>query len=378
MGGRQWWSHRRYKDALLAIENHVAEGRNSAACRDIEALLSWDKDANGSLRYLLGSCELARGHIEATEDAWASVAPGSEFSERAILGRMWLLRNQGKLAEAEKLILAAATDPRNDRTSLLVGLVPILMDLGRREESTTFIEDRWKHLDSRAEGALEPAIKLVLWHVDLTTMEPVATEATKSYLEEAARLAPNDDRVWLGRANLAMQSGDMKEAERLLKDCEKQRLDDPAVWRAKVKWAMATEAIDEVERASKRMPKEEELFARRHRIDAWLARQRGETEKERSALEEVIAAEPGDLAALDRLIEIHKSAGRSDLAIKLTETRITMRELLDRYHKLRDRKQPIRDAEELARIAERLGRDFEAKGFLTIAEFQEPGRDLAD
>jgi hypothetical protein len=41
---------------------------------------------------------------------------------------------------------------------------------------------------------------------------------------------------------------------------------------------------------------------------------------------------------------------------------------------LHGRKQPIRDAEELARIAEQLGRGFEARGFLTIAVFQEPRR----
>jgi hypothetical protein len=53
-GGWTWWSDRRYKDAMLQIEDQVAQGRYSAACRNLEALLARKEDANGRLRYLLG------------------------------------------------------------------------------------------------------------------------------------------------------------------------------------------------------------------------------------------------------------------------------------------------------------------------------------
>src|SRR6516225_7115397 len=107
-GGWMWWSDRRYKDAMLEIEDQVAKGRYSAACRNLEALLDRKADANGELRYLLGWCELARGHIEAADKAWASVVPGTEFSERAILGRMRLWQQNGRLARAERLVSEAA------------------------------------------------------------------------------------------------------------------------------------------------------------------------------------------------------------------------------------------------------------------------------
>ena len=151
-GGWIWWSDRRYKDAMLEIEDQVAKGRYSAACRNLEALLGWNADVNGRLRYLLGWCELARGHIEAAEKAWASVEPGTEFSERAILGRMQLLQAKGRLAEAERLVSEAARDERNDRTSLMVGLVPIMIDLGRQDEATELIEVRWEHLNALGQG----------------------------------------------------------------------------------------------------------------------------------------------------------------------------------------------------------------------------------
>ena len=373
VGGWIWWSNRRYKDAMLEIEDQMAGGRYSAACRNLEALLGWNADVNGGLRYLLGSCELARAHIGATEKAWASVAPGTEFSERAILGRMWLLQSEGKLARAERLVSEAARDQRNNRKSLMVGLVPIMIDLGRQDEATELIEDRWEDLNALGQGALDPAIKLLLQHVEVTTGE-AAIDVVRTSLNEAAKLAPDDDRVWLGRANLAIRLGDMKDAERWLNECEKKRPDDRAVARARLKWAMATERSDSVERAMTHLPGVASRSAEQHRINAWLAGHRGDFAKERSELELLLAADPGDLSALDRLIDLHKKGGQPALAAEVFQNRNAVRELLDRYMILHGRKQPIRDAEELGRIAEQLGRGFEARGFLTIAVFQEPGR----
>ena len=372
-GGWIWWSDRRDEDAKFEIEDQVAKGRYSAACRNLEALLARKADVNGELRYLLGWCELARGHIEASEKAWASVVPGTEFSERAILGRMRLWQENGRLAMAERLVSEAARDPRNNRTSLMAGLVPIMIDLGRQDEATELIEDRWEYLNALGQGALDPAIKLLLRHVEVTT-GAVPIDAVRTSLDEAAKLAPDDDRVWLGRANLAIRTGDMKDAERWLDQCEKKRPDDRAVWRARLEWAMATDRIDAVERAMTHMPDVASLSADRHRINAWLAGHRGDFATERSELELLIAADPGDPSAFDRLIDLHKKASQPALAAEVFQNRNAVRELLGRYMMLHGRKQPIRDAEELARIAEQLGRGFEARGFLTIAVFQEPGR----
>jgi len=137
---------------------------------------------------------------------------------------------------------------------------------------------------------------------------------------------------------------------------------------------MATDRIDAVERAMTHVPDVASLSADRHRINAWLAGHRGDFAKERSELELLIAADPGDLSAFDRLIDLHKKGSQPALAAEVFQNRNAVRELLGRYMMLHGRKQPIRDAEELARIAEQLGRGFEARGFLTIAVFQEPGR----
>jgi tetratricopeptide (TPR) repeat protein len=287
---------------------------------------------------------------------------------------MRLLQEDGRLAEAERLVSEAARDRRNHRTSLRVGLVPILVESGRQAEAIELIEDHWEYLNSLGQGALDPAIQLLLRHIEVTT-GAAASDAVQTSLDEAARRAPGDDRVWLGRANLAIRTGDMKDAEQWLDSCERKRPDDRAVWRARLEWAMATDRIDAVERAMTHLPDVASLSAARHRIHAWLAGHRGDLAKERSELELLIAADPGNLSAFDRLIDLHKKGSQPALAAEVFRKRNAVRELLGRYMMLHGRKQPIRDAEELARIAEQLGRGFEARGFLTIAVFQEPGRE---
>ena len=148
-----------------------------------------------------------------------------------------------------------------------------------------------------------------------------------------------------------------------------------AVRRARLEWAKAAGRIEVVERAMTQVPDVASSSAARHRINAWLARHRADVAAERSELELLIAADPGDLSAFDRLIDIHKKGNQPALAAEVSRNRDAVRELLGRYTMLHGRKQPIRDAEELARIAERLGRGFEARGFLTIAVLQEPGRE---
>src|SRR5262249_16936038 len=197
------------------------------------------------LVYLLGSCELARGRTQAAGEAWERVVPGSAFSERAIRGRMRLFEDSGQLSAAERLILDAAEHPRHDRTALLALLVPMLLELSRIDEAQRLIEDRWEHLNATGEGALEPAIKLVRLHIE-SALKPPPAETIRAFLDRAARLAPEDDRVWLGRANLAIRTGAYDQAERWLNDCQPRRPDDIPVWRARLSCAIATNLIDVV------------------------------------------------------------------------------------------------------------------------------------
>ena len=66
-------------------------------------------------------------------------------------------------------------------------------------------------------------------------------DALRTRLEEAGRAAPEDDRVWLGKANLATRTAEFGEAEAWLERCLERRPEDPAVWRARLEWAMASD-----------------------------------------------------------------------------------------------------------------------------------------
>jgi enediyne biosynthesis protein E4 len=372
-GGWAWWKDRRYKGAMEEIEHEIMVGRHASACRNLENLLSWKADSNGGIVYLLGSCELARGRIKAAGEAWSRVAPGSEFSEKAIRGRMRLAHESGQFAVAEQLINDAALDPRNDRTALLVMLVPTFSDQGRIDEAERLIEERWEHVNALGEGSLEPAIKLVLQHVDLGT-NPTPVETVRVVLDHASKLAPDDDRVWLGRANLAIRTGALDEAERWLDTCLKSRPDDVPVWRARLTWAMATKRIDVVNQALAHVPSTESNPALLCRVNAWLAAQLGDIAAERRELELLVAADPAAVSALDRLADLAKKDGQPARAAELLRQKTDINESLARYMKLYERKQPIRDAVKLARLAEQLGRRFEARVFLAIAKSQEQAR----
>jgi tetratricopeptide (TPR) repeat protein len=369
-----WWTESRHKNAMEEIQSEIVAGRYAIACRDLEKLLASSGDPNGEIAYLLGSCELARGRNRAAGDAWARVVPGSESSRMAIEGRMNLFQQSGQLAAAERLIHDAAEGPRSDRTALLVLLVPMFSELGRIDEAERLIKDRWEHLNASAEGALETAIKLVRQHIELSFVaKPVQT--IRDLLDRASTLAPDDDRIWLGRANLAIRTGAHDEAERWLDACQLRRPEDVPVWRARLNWAIATNRIDVVKQAMTHIPATQTNSAQFHRWSARLAVHRGDVDTERRELELLVAADPTDVTALGRLAELAEKEGQIARAAELVRKKAKIDRLLARYRELYDRTQPFRDAVELARLAEQLGRRFEARVFLTIALLEEPARE---
>src|SRR5262245_27531311 len=211
-----WWTWRVGRDrrAMAAIREDIRAGRNATAARRLEAYLA-DEPGLDEAVYLLGSCELAPGRAQAADAAWARVAPGSRFAARAILGRMQIQLGRGRPAEAERLVREVLDDPRIDGSGLPILLGPILCQQGRLEEALQIIEARWNRLKETGEGASEPAIELVRLHIELGR-HPIPVDDVRSVLDRAGSLAPEDDRVWLGKANLAIRTGAYDEASRWL------------------------------------------------------------------------------------------------------------------------------------------------------------------
>jgi predicted Zn-dependent protease len=367
------WQARRHRNDIEAIEADLEDGRNASAAKKLGALLAREPDADDAL-FLLASCEMVRGRAEAADAAWARVPPGSPLAPRAILGRMQLRADRGRLAEAEQVIREALDDPRIDGTRLAIALGPIYCQQGRLEEILRLIAARWEALDRAGEGASESAIELVRMHVELRRT-PIPVEVIRSDLDPAGRLNPQDDRIWLGKANLAIRVGAYDEAAPWLDDCLRLRPTDVSVWRARLDWAVASGRVAEARKAMRHLPVAETPPALVPRLAAWLAARREDREAARRALERLIAVDPTDPSAFDRLAEMATRDGQADRAAELRRRKAEIDRLEARYQRLHRRNQPARDAAEMARLAEQLGRRFEARAFQTIAVANDPDRE---
>jgi len=362
---------------LKAIKGEIEGGRYALAARDLRSLLAWSSNTAGA-RYLLGSCERSRGNRDAAAEAWAQVPPASRFAVAALLGRMELDVERGRFADAERLIHQALADPRIDASELALKFGSVYGREGRVEEAQKLIEAAWATLNEAGKGASEPAIILVRLHIELPS-QTYSVEEIRSILDQAGRLAPEDDRVWLGKANLAIRIGSHDEAGRWLDACLRSHPDDVSVWRSRLDWAMASNRLEEALEAMRRLPSVEETPARAQRRAAWLAARGGDRKAERRALEYVIVDDPTDFAAFDRLLELAIQDSQPTVADELRCKKSEIQRLEARYQRLYRRNQPTRDAEEMAHLAEQLGRWFEARGFLTVATAVNPDReDLRD
>jgi enediyne biosynthesis protein E4 len=371
-GGWAWWTGRRYRVAMAKIESEIMTGRFGLAARDLQELLDWKRDPDGSLAFLLGCCEQSRGKKEEAAEAWLRVPPGSAYAERAISARMHLFQDGGRLAPAETFVKNAARHPRNESTAVLTLLVPSYVQQGRIDEAERLLEARWERWIELGEGASEPAIKLVRQYIDLT-LNPAPVETIRAFLDQAGRLAPDDDRIRLGRANLAIRTGAYDEAKPWL-DAIRGPGEDVPVWRARLNWGISTGRIDVVQEALTHLPASESTPAQVHRLKARLAANRGDVATERRELERLCASDPADPTALARLAQLEEKEGQPARAAELLRKKHEIDRLRARYEKLHKRRQPVRDAVEMAHLAEQLGRVFEARAFLTLAISEDPDR----
>jgi enediyne biosynthesis protein E4 len=371
-GAGTCWKICWYQNAMGQIEDEIDKGFYAIAAKDLTAVLARDPGSDEAA-FLLGTCEKLLGRPEAASKAWSRVPSDSSFSRKAILGLMELRIGRGRLAEAEEFIehSRAATGADGSDLNLLLG--PIYGQEGRVEEAKRFVEERYVHLNANGEGASEKAINLVRLYIELRT-KATPVEVVRGFLEEVGQLAPDDDRIWLGKANLAIRERAYDEAAKWLDACLRRRPDDVPVWRARLNWAMGIGSVHRAREALKRLPASESTPAQVQKLQAWFAAQRGDSPAEIQSLERLVESDPSDLEALDRLAELEVNAGQGDRAAELRSKKTELARLQARYQKLYARNQPRRDAAEMSHLAEQLGQRFEARVFLTVAASLDPNR----
>ncbi len=233
-----WYRARSRRSELDEARQALAEGRLASARERLTRLADrWGSD--GDVLLLLGQCELERGRRdggfdpsarEAALAASARVPASSDAYPRAALLRATHSINVGKYATAERIlddILASARPDEGLRYDLERALSLLYRREGRMDDVRRVLRASWCRSPGRSPDP--SSVLKELWLLDHSPMPVEAWE--QRALDQADH---EDDRVWLGRANLAILTGRFAEAAGWLDRALARRPRDPAVWRAKL------------------------------------------------------------------------------------------------------------------------------------------------
>ncbi len=364
-GVLSWWSRRTLENA----SRDYAAGRYAAARARLAALEAlwpgWPE-----VEFLMGLCERAAGRAEAALAAWSRVPPGSALADQAAQLRAETAQDQGRFAIAEEVLVAALRRSGPHAIELRHALGQLLGKEGRFDEVRLLLEENWRALCQRDGPASPHAIDSLRSHLSLD-LESYPIRQLETALDEAARRAPEDDRVRLGRAILALQSGRYDAAARGIDECLEARPGDPVVWRASLDLALAAGQVDRADQALAHLSEGQVSREVLLRLRAWFAAHGENPEAERAAVESLLEHSPGDAAALERLAVLEIRAGRADRAAALRARKAGLDQARRDYiHRLRQDFQA--EAAELARLADVLGRRFEARAFWTLLLTTQP------
>jgi tetratricopeptide (TPR) repeat protein len=356
----------RYRASLAQAKARLDAGSIAEARRLLaEAVARWPGE--GEVRFLLGACEQALGRPDVAEATWARVPAGSAFAGHAAMLRARLLLNRARFAEAEELLPIAMRASGPHAIEARERLVVLLKLEGRFDELRTVVQDGW--------GSYPDRFGLLRQLANLDSIVPVPIEKIWPGLEKAAETAPDDDRIWLGRANLAIRTGEFDKARRWLDDCLRRRPHDVPAWKSRLDLAVATgdaagarEALEHLKPDG--LPPERVLALR-----AWFTAQAGDRERERQALGQLLESAPGRVQAVERLAELELLAGRAEAAARLRARKVELDRAKIHYEMLVTK--PSAEAAghcvEMARLAETLGRSFEARSLWSVALERSPG-----
>jgi enediyne biosynthesis protein E4 len=359
VGGYRALELRRLRAELAEAERDMTTGHVGSAWHRLRALAARWPD-QGEVQYRLGVCERARGRFDAALAAWARVPPGSPFAARAAALRGEELINSGRYAAAEAVLSAALPRAGDERYDIERALARLYRFEGRVADVRHLLRASWPRSPDPA-GVLKE-----IWLLDYS---PMPVEAWGVALDHADA---DDDRVWLGRAGQATQTGRFDEAARWLDACLRRRPDDPAIWRARLDLAVASDDPAGAWRALPHLPADALSPAEGLALRAWLVARRGDREAERRALVRLVERDPGNSAALERLAALAVEAGRPREAEPYYRRKAEVDRAKDRFRKILLADGYAARAGELARLAEALGRRFEARAW-ALLDARRPG-----
>jgi enediyne biosynthesis protein E4 len=351
--------------ALDRARSDARSGRFEAARRTLAALPEWrltDPEAGD----LLATAEHAAGRYEKALAVWSRIAPGSPRAASIALARArTLVGDLGRFADAESILEAALQTPD-----------PLRLEVRHTLSQLYFIESRPEAMrrlirDGQAEWR-DPASELRdLWLIDDAT---ALVDEIRRQVDQASIQAPNDDRVWLAEAGLAILEGRLDDASKRLDDCLKRRPEDAAVWLARLKLARAKGEVEGVQKALDHLPSDTLLESEALDLRTWIAVRRKDRPDQLRTLERRIEVEPADPGAIEALAILAWESGQKDRANLLRRRKADLDNAKDRYRRLLADRVPTENLEELAHLAETLNRPFEAQGWWSALRKLKPDR----
>jgi hypothetical protein len=350
----------RVRSGLYQAKAKITRGDVESARRLLTDLAaSHPGGVGGEVDYWLGVCEALRGRDLAALAAFSRVPGGFAFDPNGAYLEARANLQTGHLRAAERRLveaLARGGPGLNNLRSLLVRVYEIQV---RYSDAIGPLRD------SLAEAPDPAAVLSQLWSHD---QQAIPLETLRATLDEAGRKAPDDDRVWLGRARLAITKGHWDEADAWLRRCL-DAPDDP-VWIARLDWARGADRPDDALTSLRRLSPGRLGDAARLSWRAWLLGRRGEALRERQALERLLEIEPKDRQALSRLAELVGLDGQAERAEGLRRRLAAIEQALDEYRRAINSPEssagaPTRLA--LGRLAEAAGRRFDARAWYALA-----------
>jgi tetratricopeptide (TPR) repeat protein len=360
VAGDQW-----LQGELKRIEREIQAGQVGSA-RSRLSRLSALRLGGVEAQYWRGACEEAEGRVDAALATWAAIPHDSSRYANASLRRARLAMGQGRFAEVEEA-LAPTRFPRSSQAFVMRESLWQQVDLftGQFDSLKKRIEGEWDDAGNPAE--------ILRKHYLVDNPRSFPVDALRSRLDEAGRLAPDDDRVWLGKAHLAIRIARFADADSWLRRCLQERPKDPVVWRARLEWAMATDRLTEAVESLRHLPADRLAPEQQLATRAWMAARLGDTRAEQDALTRWVARVPGELNAFGRLITLMARSGSPREVAELRHRKARLDRASDDYRGALADRIPTGGFAELGRLAEELGRWFEARGWWTLALRQSGG-----
>jgi tetratricopeptide (TPR) repeat protein len=348
-----------YRAELARAESEIKSGQPSAARARLSRMTALGLRGL-EVQYWLAACAEAEGRVDEALERWAKIPRDSSRYVNATLRRARLAIDKGRLAVAEDA-LENASFPNGSKAQELheVMLQQVYLFIGRSDELRLRKELEWKTARDKA-GVLRKH-----WLIDET--RAYAVGALRERLEADGRSAPDDDRVWLGKADLAIRTAQYDQADQWLRKCLERRPKDSAVWRTRLEWAVAANRVTEAQQAMDHLAVDRLSSQRLLAVRAWLAGQVGNPKAEREAWSTLLDEVPGDSIAVARLTEIEARANRANEVARLRARKLAIDRATEAYRKILNAGTPTAHFDELGELAETLGRWFEARGWWSLA-----------